>query len=545
MAATQAGIPVLILKESAQRTKGREAQLNNITAARLVAELIKTTLGPRGMDKMLVTSLGDITITNDGASIMKELDLQHPAAKILVEVAKTQDNEVGDGTTSVVILAGELLANAEKLLNQNIHPRIIVEGYKLAAAKCAALLEEIALPVGIDEDDKLRKIAATSMRSKGVATAREYLAELAVQAVKQVHEVVNGKIKADIDRIKIVKKHGKSLLESELVKGIVIDKEIAHAQMPKRIAGAKIALVNQKFEIEKPEISAEIRITSPEQIKAFLDEETKILREMVDKVASVGANVLFCEKGMDDIALHYLAKKGILAVKNVSSSDMEKLAKATGAKIVSNVNDLTAEFLGEAGLVEELKVGDSKLVYVRECKNPRAVTVVLRGGSEHVVSEAERSFHDALCVVRDAIEDGKYVAGGGAVEAELAAKVREYAIQVGGRQQLAIEAFAEALESIPLTLAENAGLDPLDILVKIRAAHADPKGKWMGVDVFSGDIKDMLLLNVVEPLRVKLHLVKAATEAATMILRIDDIVVAKPMKEGKEGKEKEKEKTES
>jgi thermosome len=541
MAATT-GIPVLILKENAQRTRGREAQLNNITAARLVAELIKTTLGPRGMDKMLVTSLGDITITNDGASIMKELDLQHPAAKILVEVAKTQDNEVGDGTTSVVILAGELLANAEKLLNQNIHPRIIVEGYKLAAARCSTMLENIAMPVSLDDEDRLKQIAATAMRSKGVATARDYLAQLAVQAIKQVYEVVNGKIKAEVDRVKVVKKHGKSLLESELVKGIVIDKEVAHAQMPKRIVGAKIALVNQKFEIEKPEISAEIRITSPEQIKAFLDEETKILREMVDIVTSVGANVLFCEKGIDDIALHYLAKRGILAVKNVSSSDMEKLAKATGAKIVSNVNDLTKDFLGEAGVVEELKVGDSKLIYVRECKNPRAVTVVLRGGSEHVVAEAERSFHDALCVVRDAVEDGKYVAGGGAVEAELATKLREYATEIGGRQQLAIEAFADALESIPLTLAENAGLDPLDILVKIRAAHAEPKGTWMGVDVFSGEIRDMLTLSVLEPLRVKLHLLKAATEAATMILRIDDIVVAKPMKEGKEKEEKEKEK---
>jgi thermosome len=528
-----ANVPVLILKEGTSRTTGREAQKNNIMAAKVIAETIKTTLGPRGMDKMLVSSIGDVTITNDGATILKELDVQHPAAKMLVEVAKTQDNEVGDGTTTVSILAGELLDKAEELIDQNIHPTLIVDGYRKAADKAIEILNKIAIDVKENDYDTLRKIAMTAMVSKGVSAAKEHFAKIAVEAVTQVMEKYDGKVKADIDLIKILKKHGKSLYESELVKGIVVDKEVAHPQMPKRVENAKIALINAKLEIEKTEFDAKININSPEQMRLFLDEEEKMLKDMVDKIAETGANVVLCEKGIDDIALHYLAKKGIMAVKNISSGDMEKLAKATGGRVVASIKDLTPEALGEAKLVEEVKIGEDKMVYVKECKNPRAVTIVIRGGAEHVVNEAERSLHDALCVVRNAIEDGKIVAGGGAPEAEVAQRLKEYASKVGGREQLAIEAFAQALETIPITLAENAGLDPIDIIVNLRAEHE--KGNvWAGVDVFSGKVDDMLKLNVLEPLRVKQQVIKSATEAASMILRIDDVIAAKGLKEEKE-----------
>jgi len=540
MAAIPSGtVPVLVLKEGTGRTTGREAQRNNIMAAKIIAELVKTTLGPKGMDKMLVSSFGDVTITNDGATILKEIDVQHPAAKMLVEVAKAQDNEVGDGTTTAAVLAGELFAKAEELLDQNIHPTIIIEGFKKASEKAREVLEKMALPVSINDEKKLMDVAITSMGSKGIAAAKEHFAKLAVEAVKQVAEEKDGKLKADIDLIKILKKHGKSLEETELVKGMVIDKEVAHPQMPKIVHNAKIALLNAKLEIEKTEFDAKINIESPEQMKLFLDEEERMLREMVDKIAEAGANVVFCEKGIDDVALHFLAKKGILAVKNVSSSDMEKLARATGGKIVASVKDLTPEVLGEAKLVEEVKIGEDKLVYIRECKNPKAVTIVVRGGTEHVVDEAERSLHDALCVVRNAIEDGKIVPGGGAPEAEVAKQLRDYAVKVGGREQLAIEAFADAVESIPLTLAENAGLDPVDIMVALRAAHENASSPSYGVDVFTGKIRDMLELNVVEPLRVKLQVIKSATEAANMILKIDDVIAAKGVEKEKE-KEKEK-----
>jgi thermosome len=544
MAAIPSGtVPVLVLKEGTGRTTGREALRNNIMAAKIIAELVKTTLGPKGMDKMLVSSFGDVTITNDGATILKEIDVQHPAAKMLVEVAKAQDNEVGDGTTTAAVLAGELLVKAEELLDQNIHPTIIIEGFKKASEKAREVLEKMALPVSINDEKKLMDVAITSMGSKGVAAAKEHFAKLAVEAVKQVAEEKDGKLKADIDLIKILKKHGKSLEETELVKGMVIDKEVAHPQMPKIVHNAKIALLNAKLEIEKTEFDAKINIESPEQMKLFLDEEERMLREMVEKTAEAGANVVFCEKGIDDVALHFLAKKGILAVKNVSSSDMEKLARATGGKIVASVKDLTPEVLGEAKLVEEVKIGEDKLVYIRECKNPKAVTIVVRGGTEHVVDEAERSLHDALCVVRNAIEDGKIVPGGGAPEAEVAKQLRDYAVKVGGREQLAIEAFADAVESIPLTLAENAGLDPVDIMVALRAAHENASPPSFGVDVFTGKIRDMLELNVVEPLRVKLQVIKSATEAANMILKIDDVIAAKGIEKEKE-KEKPKETSE-
>jgi len=538
MAAIPSGtVPVLVLKEGTGRTTGREAQRNNIMAAKIIAETVKTTLGPKGMDKMLVSSFGDVTITNDGATILKELDVQHPAAKMLVEVAKAQDNEVGDGTTTAAVLAGELLAKAENLLDQNIHPTIIIEGFKKASEKAREVLESMAIPISLNDDKRLLDVAVTSMGSKGISAAKEHFAKLAVEAVKQVAEEKDGKIKADIDLIKVLKKHGKSLEETELVKGMVIDKEVAHPQMPKLVNNAKIALLNAKLEIEKTEFDAKINIESPEQMKLFLDEEERMLREMVDKIAEVGANVVLCEKGIDDVALHFLAKKGILAVKNVSSSDMEKLARATGGKIVASVKDLTPDVLGEAKIVEEVKIGDDKLVYVRECKNPKAVTIVVRGGTEHVVDEAERSLHDALCVVRNAIEDGKIVPGGGAPEAEVARQLRDYAVKIGGREQLAIEAFADAVESIPLTLAENAGLDPVDIMVALRAKHESASTPSYGVDVFSGKIRDMLELNIVEPLRVKLQVIKSASEAANMILKIDDVIAAKGLE-----KEKEKEK---
>ncbi|MEM3703260.1 MAG: thermosome subunit beta [Candidatus Bathyarchaeia archaeon] len=536
-------VPVLVLKEGTGRTTGREAQRNNIMAAKIIAETVKTTLGPKGMDKMLVSSFGDVTITNDGATILKELDVQHPAAKMLVEVAKAQDNEVGDGTTTAAVLAGELLAKAEELLDQNIHPTIIIEGFKKASEKAREILECMAIPISINDDKRLMDVAITSMGSKGVAAAKEHFAKLAVEAVKQVAEEKDGKIKADVDLIKVLKKHGKSLEETELVKGMVIDKEVAHSQMPKLVNNAKIALLNAKLEIEKTEFDAKINIESPEQMKLFLDEEERMLREMVDKIADVGANVVFCEKGIDDVALHFLAKRGILAVKNVSSSDMEKLARATGGKIVASVKDLTPDVLGEAKVVEEVKIGDDKLVYVRECKNPKAVTIVVRGGTEHVVDEAERSLHDALCVVRNAIEDEKIVPGGGAPEAEVAKRLRDYAVKVGGREQLAIEAFADAVESIPLILAENAGLDPIDIMVALRAKHESATTPSYGVDVFTGKIRDMMELNVVEPLRVKLQVVKSATEAASMILKIDDVIAAKGIEKEKE-KEKPKETSE-
>ena len=528
---SEATVPVLILKEGASRTRGRDAQRNNILAAKIVTETIRTTLGPQGMDKMLVSGMGDVVITNDGATIMKELDVQHPAAKMLVEVAKSQDNEVGDGTTTAVVLAGELLTKAEKLLDQEVHPTVIVEGFKKASEKALEILQNLSMDIQPDDEKMLQLVAITSMGTKSLSESKGHFAILATKAVTQVMEERNGKTVADIDRVKVVKKKGESMEQSELVRGVVVDKEISHPQMPKQVKNARIALLNAKLEIEKTEFDAKININSPDQMKQFLDEEEMMLREMTDKVEKSGANVIFCEKGIDDLALHFLAKKNILAVKNLSSGDMEKLAKATGGTILAGTKDVAAQALGEAKLVEEVKIGDDKLVYVRDCKDPRAVTVMVRGGSEHVVDEAERSLHDALCVVRNAVEDRKVVAGGGAPEAETAKQLREYAVKVGGREQLAIEAYADALEAIPLTIAENAGLDPIDIMVELRSKHAEPENKWFGVQVKTGKIADMLKDNIIEPLRVKQQVVKSATEAASMLLRIDDVVSSKGAKE--------------
>jgi thermosome len=521
----------MILREGSQRTTGRDAQRNNILAAKVITETIKTTLGPQGMDKMLVSGMGDVVITNDGATIMKELDVQHPAAKMLVEVAKSQDSEVGDGTTTVVVLAGELLTRAEKLLDQDVHPTVIVEGYKKASDKALEILRNLSIDVRPDDEKILKLIAMTSMGTKATVGTSDHFGALATKAVRQVMEEREGKITADIDRIKVLKKKGESMEQSELIKGVVVDKEIAHPQMPEQVRNAKIALVNAKLEIEKTEFDAKININSPDQMKGFLDEEELMLREMTEKVAKSGANVIFCEKGIDDLALHFLAKKNIMAIKSVSSGDMEKLAKATGGTIQASTKDIPPDGLGEARLVDEVKIGDDKLVYVRDCKDPHAVTVMIRGGSDHVVDEAERSFHDALCVVRNTVEDGKMVAGGGAPEAETAKQLRDYALKVGGREQLATEAYAEALEAIPLTIAENSGLDPIDIMVELRSKHSNPENKWFGVQVKSGKIADMLADNVVEPLRVKQQAVKSATEAACMLLRIDDALSAKGMKE--------------
>lgn len=530
---SQGGQPILILKEGTGRKRGREAQRNNIMAARIIGEVLRTTLGPRGMDKMLIDSLGDITITNDGATILDEVEAEHPAAKMMVEVAKTQDDMVGDGTTTAVVLAGELLKRAEELLDQNVHPLIIVSGYRKAAQKAVELLERLGTPVNIEDRDTLRQVALTSMGSKAVGAARETLADIAIDAVKEIAEKRGSEWLADIDNVQITKKEGKSLFDSELIRGIIIDKEIVHAGMPKTIKNAKIALLDCPIEVEKTEFSAEIRIKDPTQIQAFLDQETKMIQDMVKKITTSGANVLLCQKGIDDMAQHFLAKRGVLVARRIKQSDMEKLAKATGGKIINNLEDLKTKDLGKAGLVEERKVSDDKMIFIEKCRDPHAVAVLIRAGLERMVDEAERAMNDALSVVSDVIENNKIVPGGGAIEAEIAKQVREYATTIGGREQLAIEAFAESMEIIPKTLAENAGLDKIDILVGLRAAHEKKRGYQMGVDVFNGKISNMKKAGVIEPLVVKQQAIKSAAEVSSMILRIDDVIAATKPKEGK------------
>jgi len=530
---TQAGQPVLILKEGTARRRGRDAQRNNIMAARIIAEVLRTTLGPRGMDKMLIDSLGDITITNDGAAILDEIDVEHPAAKMMVEVAKTQDDTVGDGTTTAVILAGELLRRAEELLDQNIHPTVIVGGYRKAVQKAVETLDKLGITVDLEDRETLKKVAVTAMASKAVGAARDHLADIAIDAVKQIAEQRGDRRIADIDQVQIIKKEGKSLFDTELVKGIIVDKEVIHPEMPKRIENAKIALLDCPLEIEKTEFNAEIRIRDPTQMKAFLDKETGMLKEMVEKIKASGADVLLCQKGIDDMAQHFLAKAGIIAARRIKQSDMEKLARATGGKVITNLDDLKSEDLGKAGLVEERKVGEDKMIFVEKCKDPRSVAILIRAGLERMVDEAERAMNDALSVVSDVIEYNKIVAGGGAIEAEVARMLRPYATKVGGREQLAVEAFADSIEIVPKTLAENAGLEPIDILVGLRSAHEKPKMHQMGVDVFTGKIIDMYKNGVIEPLRVKEQAMKSATEAASMILRIDDVIAATKPKEEK------------
>jgi archaeal chaperonin len=525
-AMTSSGQPVLILKEGSNQSRGREAQRNNIAAAKLISEIVKSSIGPRGMDKMLVDSLGDVTITNDGATMLKEIDVQHPAAKMLVEVSKTTDNEVGDGTTSAVVLAGALLEKAEELLDKDVHPTVIVDGYSKAAKRAIEALEDIAEKVTPDSRDWLVKVARTSMQTKLVVKEAEQLAEMVVDATLAVAEKADRGFRVDIDNVKVEKKPGGSLKDTKLIQGIVLDKEVVHSGMPKVVEKAKIALLSAPFEIEKTEFDAKLNINDPSMMKKFLDEETKMLKGMVDKIIEVGATVVVCQKGIDDIAQHYLAKAGILAVRRAKESDMTKLAKATGARVVNNFEDLSPSDLGYAAHVEERKVEEDKWVFVEGCKNPKAVTILIRGGTQRIVDEGERSLHDALMVTKDVIERPAVVAGGGAAEAEAASQVLKWADKLSGREQLAAQKFAEALESIPIALALNAGMDPIDAQVEFRAKHATENGKWYGIEAADGKVKDMYQRQVFEPLAVKVQIIRSATEAASMILRIDDVIAA-------------------
>ena len=518
--------PVLILREGTKREKGKGAQFSNISAAKAIGEAVRSTLGPRGMDKMLVDSMGDVVITNDGVTILKEIDVEHPAAKMIVEVAKTQDEECGDGTTTAVIMAGELLKKAEALIEQNVHPTVIASGFRLAAQKAQDILTDVAIKITPNDKNELKDIATTAMISKSVSASREHLANIAVKAVLAVAEKRDGKFTVDQDNIQIVKKQGASMEDTQLIEGIIVDKEVVHSGMPKKVEKAKIALIDSALEVKKTEIDAKIEITDPTQLQAFLAEEEKMLKRMVDIIKKSGANVAFCQKGIDDLAQHYLAKEGIYAVRRVKKSDMEKLSKATGATIVTKLDDLKESDLGTASLVEEKKIGGDQMTFVTGCKNPKAVSVLIRGGTEHVVDEIERSLDDAVSVVGLALEDGMLVTGGGSTATEIALKLREYAASVGGREQIAIDAFADAMEIIPTTLAENAGLDPIDVLIELRKTHKDGK-KRAGINVFTGKVVDMEKEKVLEPIRVGRQAINSATDAAVMILRIDDVIASK------------------
>jgi archaeal chaperonin len=532
---TQSGQPVLILKEGTTRNRGKEAQQNNIMAARVIGEVLKTTLGPRGMDKMLIDSLGDITITNDGATILKEIDVEHPAAKMMIEIAKTQDDMVGDGTTTVVVLASELLKKAEELLDQKIHPMVLVAGYRKAAQRAIEIMAKNAVVIDVDDQKMMTKVALTAMGSKAVGGAKEHFAEIAIEAVKQIAQKNGDQIIADIDNVQLVKKTGKSLIETQLIRGIIIDKEVVNPGMPKKKENAKIALLDIALEIEKTEMTAEIRIHEPNQMKAFLDQEDSTLKEMVTKIKASGADVVFCQKGIDDMVQHFLSKEGIIAARRVKESDMEKLARATGGRISSNLSDLKAADLGFAGLVEERKIGDDKMIFVEKCKDPHSVAILIRAGLERMVDEAERVIIDALSVISDVIENNKIVAGGGAIEIEIAKELRKYSTKVGGRQQLAVEAFADAVEVIPRTLAENGGLEPIDILINLRQVHDKEDGKYIGINIFTGKLQNSIENGVIEPIVVKEQAFKSAAESAAMILRVDDVITGKSPKGGPAG----------
>jgi archaeal chaperonin len=532
---TKSGQPVLILKEGTTRSRGKEAQRNNIMAARVIGEVLKTTLGPRGMDKMLIDSLGDITITNDGATILKEMDVEHPAAKMMIEIAKTQDDMVGDGTTTAVVLASELLKKAEELLDQNIHPIMLVAGYRKAAQKAIEIIAKNALEIDVADQKMMMKVALTSMGSKSVGGAKEHFAEIAIEAIKQVAQKQGDQIIADIDNIQLVKKTGKSLIETQLIRGIIVDKEVINPGMPRKVENAKIVLLDMALEIKKTEMTAEIRIHEPNQMKAFLDQEDSILKEMVTKIKALGADVVFCQKGIDDMVQHYLSKEGIMAARRVKESDMEKLARATGGRISSNLNELKTADLGFAGLVEERKIGDDKMIFVEKCKDPHSVAILIRAGLERMVDEAERVIIDALSVISDVTENNKIVAGGGAIEIEIAKGLRNYSTKVGGRQQLAVEAFADAVEVIPRTLAENGGLEQIDILIELRQIHDKTEGKYIGINVFTGQLQDSIENGVIEPIVVKEQAIKSAAEAAAMIMRVDDIITGKSHKGGPGG----------
>ena len=530
----------MILKEGAQRTTGADARRSNIMAAKVIAEILSTSLGPRGMDKMLIDAFGDVTITGDGATILKEMEVQHPAAKLLIEVAKAQDAEVGDGTTTAVVLAGRLLELAEELIDEGIHPTIIIDGYKKAMDYAIQVANEIAQPINVEDKNQLATVAMNALSSKIVAEAREYLAKIAVEAASIAVEKVDGRYNLDLDWIKLEKKKGQSLAETQLIQGIVLDKEVVHPGMPKRVVNAKIAVLDAPLEIEKPEWTTKISVSSPNQIKAFLEEEANILKSYVDRLAEVGANVVITQKGIDEVAQHYLAKKGIMAVRRVKRSDIEKLAKATGAKIVTSIKDIRPEDLGFAGLVEERKVGEEKMVFIEQCPNPRAVTILIRGAADRILDEAERSMQDALHVIRDLYREPKIVPGGGAFEIEVARRLREWGRKLPGKEQLAVLKFAEALEQVPTILALTAGLDPVDVIAELRRRH-DAGEIDAGVDVLNGKVANMFKLNVVDPLLVKKQVIRSAAEAAIMILRIDDIVAAAQTKSSSGGKSKGKE----
>jgi len=523
------GVPVLVLKEGSNRSRGREAMHGNITAAKVVAESVRSSLGPKGMDKMLVDSFGDITITSDGRTVLDEMDIQHPAAKMLVEVAKAQDNEAGDGTTSVVIIAGELLNRAEELIDKNVHPTTIIDGYRKAAEKALEVLDKIAITIDPSSSEYMKKVATTSMGSKIVADQKELLADLAVKAMKKVAKKDGQIWKVDIDDVKVEKKTGESLSDTSLISGIVLDKEIVHSGMPKRMEKAKIALLDASLENEKTEFDAKLNIETPDQIEAFLNQEEAMLKDMAEKITKSGANVVICQKGIDDMAQHFLSRKGVIAIRRAKKSDMEKLAKATGGKIVTKLDEIKASDLGYAELVEERRIGDDKMTFVEGCKNPHAVTILIRGGSERLTAEAERSLHDALCVIRDIIQEPRVVAGGSAPELEMSKTLRKYAETLPGKEQLAAKVFAECLESIAVTLAENAGLQPIDVLSELRSRH-DSGETWAGIEVLEGKVQDMSKIGIFEPLTVKKQIIKSASEAATMILKIDDIIAAGKMK---------------
>ncbi len=519
------GQPIYIMREGTERTRGRDAMSNNIAAAKIIAESVRTSLGPRGMDKMLVDQFGDVVITNDGATILKEIDVQHPAAKMMVEVAKTQDSEVGDGTTTSVILAGELLKRAEKLIEQKIHPTVITEGFRKAAEKALEILEEMSVKSGIDDKEGLKNAAMTCMSSKIVSESKDMLADICIEAITAIAEKSeNGDWVADIDKVQIQKKEGESIDDTSLIKGIILDKEVVSPGMPKIAKDAKILLLQSAIEIEKTEFDAKLQITSPEQIQQFLDEEERMLRTMVEKIVNSGANVVICQKGIDDMAQHFISKAGIMAIRRVKKSDLEKLSKATGGMIFTNINDITQDNLGFAGLVEERKIMNDSWIFIEECKEPKSVVILIRGGTELIIDEVDRAIHDALCVVRDVVEDQKIVGGGGAPEIEAAIQLRKYAQTLGGREQLAVEVFADALDIVPKTLAENAGLDQIDVLMKLRAAHQAGK-KFAAHDLETGEIvDDMMAIGVVEPTIEKIQAIKSSTEAANMILRIDDVI---------------------
>ncbi len=517
--------PIFILPEGTMRTTGRNAQRANIMAAKAVAETVRTTLGPKGMDKMLVDNLGDIVITNDGVTILEEMNVEHPAAKMIVEVAKTQEDEIGDGTTTAVVIAGELLKKAEDLLDQDVHPTLVVRGYRMAAEKALEILNKIAEPITEKDTAMLEMIAMTAMTGKGAEKAKELLSKLAVKAAREVADLKDGKLSVNKDNIKIEKKVGGATEDSELVEGIILDKEKVHPGMADVVKNAKVALIDVAVEVKSTETEAKIQITDPNQLQGFIDMEEKILRDKVEKIAKSGANVVFCQKGIDDLAQHFMAKKGMYAARRVSKSDMEKLARATGAKIVTSLDDLSASDMGTAGVVEAKKVGDEDMTFVKECKNAKAVTILIRGGTEHVVDEVKRAVEDAIGDVASALTSGRVVAGAGATEIELALQLRRFAESLSGREQLAVKAFAEAVEIIPKTLAENSGLDPIDLLTELKSQH-DKGRKWAGIDVFTGKVMDAWKEGVLEPLKVKTQAISSASEVAGMILRIDDVIAS-------------------